>query len=143
LILLAWLAAGCAAGGGLDGFPRAEVTVAGQPWLVAVADEAAERARGLTGVEDLGALRGMLFVFPEDTTGGFWMKGTPLALDIAFFGADGSLVDLLEMIPCEADPCPVYQPAGIYRYALEVPLGGFAAVEDLRLGPESLPADGG
>ena len=132
------LVAGCASGGGLDGFPRAEVTVAGQPWLVAVADETAERARGLMGVEDLGAVRGMLFVFPEDSTGGFWMKDTPLALDIAFFGADGSLVDLLEMAPCPADPCPRYRAAGPYRYALEVPAGGFAGLEDLRLDPASL-----
>ena len=52
---------------------------------MAVADEAGERAQGLMGVTDLGSLRGMLFVFPEDTISGFWMKGTPLALDIAFF----------------------------------------------------------
>ncbi|MFH1329856.1 MAG: DUF192 domain-containing protein [Actinomycetota bacterium] len=141
-MLLALVTAGCAGGSGLEGFPRAEVTVAGQPWLVAVAEEAAERARGLMGVEDLGALRGMLFVFPEDSADGFWMKDTPLALDIAFFAADGSLVDRFAMAPCPADPCPTYRAAGLYRYALEVPAGGFAGLGDLSLDPASLAAGG-
>ncbi len=103
-----------------------------------MADDAGERVRGLTGVVDLGGLRGMLFVFPDDGTAAFWMKDTVLALDIAFFAADGSLVDLLEMAPCTADPCPLYQPADAYRYALEVPTGGFAGVEGLRLDPASV-----
>ena len=128
--------------GGLPGFPTEEVVVGGETWEVAVADDAAERARGLMGVADLGGLRGMLFLFPADGTAAFWMKDTLLALDVAFFAADGSLVDLLEMTLCEAEPCPVYQPSGAYRYVLEVPAGGFSGVEDLRLDPESLPAGG-
>ena len=132
------LLAACAAEGSLGEFPRDEVTVAGQAWQVAVADEAGERAQGLMGVTDLGSLRGMLFVFPEDTISGFWMKGTPLALDIAFFAADGSLVDLLSMVPCPGEDCPIYQAAGPYRYALEVPAGGFAGLVGLRLDPASL-----
>ena len=114
----------------------------GEKWAVAVADDAAERARGLMGVADLGGLRGMLFVFPEESSTGFWMKDTVLALDVAFFAGDGSLVDLLEMVPCEADPCPVYRPAGPYRYALEVPAGGFSEVADLRLDPSPLSGEG-
>lgn len=109
---------------------------------MAVADDASERAQGLMGVEDLGDVHGMLFVFPGDTTAGFWMKGTLLALDIAFFASDGSLVDLVEMTPCTADPCPTYLAAGPYRYALEVPAGGFAGLEGLRLDPASVPAGG-
>lgn len=127
---------------GLPGFPTEEVVVGGETWEVAVADDAAERSRGLMGVSELGGLRGMLFLFPADLTAAFWMKDTVLALDVAFFAADGSLVDLLEMTPCEADPCPLYRPSGSYRYALEVPAGGFADVEDLRLEPGSLPAGG-
>lgn len=105
---------------------------------MAVADNPARRAQGLTGVEDLGDLAGMLFVFPEDTTAGFWMKDTPLALDIAFFAADGSLVGLLSMVPCPGDDCPTYRPAGTYRYALEVPAGGFSGLSGLRLDPASV-----
>lgn len=131
------LAAACA-GGALDGFERAEVTVAGRVWAVAVADEPSERERGLSGVTDLGDLAGMLFVFPHDTTAGFWMQDTLLSLDIAFFDAEGSLVDLLSMTPCPGEDCPTYRAAGPYRFALEVPAGGFGGVEDLRLDPASV-----
>ena len=142
-LLASVCAAACSSGApGLPGFPTREVAVGGETWAVAVADDEAERARGLMGVVDLGELRGMLFVFPGDGNAAFWMKGTLLPLDVAFFAADGSLVDLLEMVPCEADPCPVYEPGGVYRYALEVPAGGFAGVEDLRLDPELLPVGG-
>ncbi len=137
------LAAACSGGvRGLPGFVTREVVVGSERWPVAVAYDAAERARGLMGVVDLGELRGMLFVFPADGRAAFWMKDTLLALDVAFFAADGSLVDLLEMAPCAADPCPVYQPAGPYRYALEAPAGGFSGIEDLRLDPSSLPGGG-
>lgn len=131
------LAVACA-GGALDGFGRDEVTIGGRVWPVAVADEPGERAQGLSGVTDLGDFAGMLFVFAEDTTAGFWMKGTPLALDIAFFAADGSLVDLASMAPCPGEDCPTYRAAGPYRFALEVPAGGFAGLEDLRLDPASV-----
>lgn len=110
----------------------------GEDWSVAVADDAAERARGLMGVVDLGGHRGMLFVFPEDTTASFWMKGTPLPLDVAFFAADGSLVGVVAMAPCTADPCPAYRAPGPYRFALEVPAGGFAGVASLTLDPASV-----
>lgn len=135
--------AACSAGGhGLPGFPTAEVLVGDERWAVAVAGDPAARARGLMGVADLGGLRGMLFVFEVDTRAHFWMKDTLLALDIAFFSADGSLLDVLEMEPCPGDPCPAYGPGAPYRYALEVPAGGFANLDDLRLDPGSIPGAG-
>ncbi|MCJ7726565.1 MAG: DUF192 domain-containing protein [Acidimicrobiia bacterium] len=112
-------------GGLLEGFAEIEIQVGGESWTVAFADTAALRSRGLMGVTDLGELRGMLFAWDEDVESGFWMKDTLIPLDIAFFAADGSVVDLLSMVPCEADPCPSYRPGGPYRWALEVPAGGF------------------
>jgi uncharacterized membrane protein (UPF0127 family) len=63
---------------------------------------------------------GMLFVFPEDTTGGFWMKNTRVPLTIVFFDAEGKRVRKLSMAPCRSDPCPVYNPKRWYRFALEL-----------------------
>lgn len=137
------LASACASGiRGLPGFPTAEVLVGGEHWPVAVAADEAARAQGLMGVSDLEGLRGMLFVFESDGTAGFWMKDTLLRLDVAFFAADGSLVDLLSMEPCPGDPCPVYRPGAAYRYALEVPAGGFTGIADLHLDPGSVPGAG-
>ena len=113
---------------GLEGFTTSTVVLDGSELVVAVADTPSLRRRGLMGVTDLGGLDGMLFVFPTDTVGGFWMKNTLLELDIAFFDADGRLVDGFTMEPCRADPCPTYRPAGAYRYALETPVGTLEGV---------------
>jgi len=138
---VALVASACAGGGaGPAGFGRAEIVLGGERWPVAVADDPAERAAGLSGVEGLGEVRGMLFAFPEDTTAAFWMKGTLLALDVAFFAADGSLVGRAEMVPCASEPCPTYSPGGPYRYALEVPAGGLDGMAALLLDPSSLPS---
>ena len=43
-------------------------------------------------VTDLPEGAGMLFVFPEEKMGSFWMKDTLIPLDIAFFDANRRLV---------------------------------------------------
>jgi uncharacterized protein len=63
---------------------------------------------------------GMLFVFPADTTGGFWMKNTLVPLRIVFFNASGKRVRALRMTPCREDPCRIYDPGRVYRFALEL-----------------------
>lgn len=63
---------------------------------------------------------GMLFVFPSDTTGGFWMKNTLVPLRILFFDARGKRVRALRMTPCREDPCRIYEPGRRYRFALEL-----------------------
>jgi uncharacterized membrane protein (UPF0127 family) len=69
---------------------------------------------------------GMLFLFEEETAGGFWMKNTLIPLSIAFVGGDGTILRILDMEPCEADPCEIYDPGVAYASALEVNQGAFA-----------------
>jgi uncharacterized protein len=76
-------------------------------------------------VEKLPKNEGMLFVFPEKTYGGFWMKNTLIPLSIAFLDSEGRILKILDMVPCKEDDCPTYQPALFYHYALEVNLGWF------------------
>jgi uncharacterized protein len=101
----------------------------GQPVTVRleVAADPASRTRGLSGRRSVPPGSGMVFLYPVDTTGGFWMKDTLVPLSIAFVAANGQVVSVSEMVPCQADPCPVYQPARPYRYAVELPAGAFAA----------------
>jgi uncharacterized protein len=124
----------------IDGYPEAIVTIRPTDGStitvpVKVADEPERRQRGLMHVPELPDGTGMLFVFEEDSAGGFWMKNTLVPLDIAYIDADGEVVDILAMDPCEADPCPSYTPGSPYRAALEVPQGWFAA-EGVRVGDE-------
>jgi uncharacterized membrane protein (UPF0127 family) len=103
-------------------------------WL---ADDGAERGRGLMGVTDLGDAAGMAFLFDEATSGSFYMFQTPSPLSIAWFAPDGDHVGSADMEPCLDTPageCPLYSPDATYDLAIEVFDGG---LEPLGLGSGS------
>jgi uncharacterized membrane protein (UPF0127 family) len=131
MLAVAVVIAGCGTDepAGLEGFDTTTIAIDERELTVAVAETPDQRSQGLMGVTDLGGLDGMLFVFPSETGGGFWMKNTLIPLDIAFFDSAGLLVDRLAMVPCTADPCPSYRPGGAYRYAVEAPEGDLAFVD--------------
>ncbi|MGH3023054.1 MAG: DUF192 domain-containing protein [Gaiellaceae bacterium] len=110
-----------------DAGPRVVIeTEAGEVVLdVEVADSAEERQVGLMNRESLPRDAGMIFLFEENSSGGFWMKNTLIPLSIAFADAGGSILRILDMEPCEADPCEIYDPGVFYRSALEVNQGAF------------------
>jgi uncharacterized membrane protein (UPF0127 family) len=92
---------------------------------VEIADDDAERERGLMERTELDPDAGMVFVYPSDVSGAFWMKNTLIPLSIAFYAGDGRIVKILDMEPCREDPCPLYDPGVPYRGALEVNQGAF------------------
>jgi hypothetical protein len=96
-----------------------ELTLDGVPFQPELALTSEARARGLMKRRRAPA-DGMLFVFSRPTSGGFWMKNTLVPLTIVFFNADGERVRRLSMTPCRADPCPIYNPGRLYRFALEL-----------------------
>ena len=91
----------------------------GVPFRPELALTSASRSLGLMNRRRAPA-DGMLFVFPEDTRGGFWMKNTLVPLTIVFFNADGKRVRKLSMTPCRQASCPIYDPGRRYRFALEL-----------------------
>ena len=100
--------------------PHARVAVRVE---IAATDEA--RERGLMFRTRLAPRAGMAFLFSRDVTAAFWMKNTLIPLSVAFFDARGKIVRILDMAPCRAEPCPVYDPRTSYRGALEVNRGAF------------------
>jgi uncharacterized membrane protein (UPF0127 family) len=110
-------------------FGHGDVVIRGAERPVSVAVEIAEtdeqRRFGLMFRKFLPDEAGMVFLFAEDTTGGFWMKNTLIPLSIAFYDRTGRIVRILDMEPCTAEPCPVYKPGVAYRGALEVNRGAF------------------
>jgi uncharacterized membrane protein (UPF0127 family) len=91
-----------------------------------VADTADERHRGLTGVTNLGAAAGMLFLFDVEGTPRFHMSQTPMPLDIAFFNANGDFVSGAAMDPCldqASSRCERYSPDAPVQAAIELPRG--------------------
>jgi len=90
---------------------------------VEIADEWPEMERGLMYRESLPEDEGMLFIFSRSGNYPFWMKNTLIPLDAIYISANGTIVDILQMEPCIADPCPTYPPDGDARYVLEVNKG--------------------
>jgi uncharacterized membrane protein (UPF0127 family) len=95
---------------------------------VAVADTPGSRSRGLMGVDDFGAVDGMVFVYDAPTETSFYMKDVPVPLDIAFVGADGTVLAVQTMAICPAEPCPTYRSPAPFVWALETPSGGLAGI---------------
>jgi uncharacterized membrane protein (UPF0127 family) len=91
---------------------------------VEIADTPDARARGLMYRRDLGADAGMLFVFPNESDQHFWMKNTPIPLDMVFVGKQEHIVGIVrEAQPFSTTPLRVGVPS---LYVLEVN-GGFCA----------------
>ena len=118
-IVLAALLATVVAAAGSGNTAATKLTLDGAALRPELALTPAARARGLMNRKP-APVDGMLFVFPERTTGGFWMKNTLVPLTIAFFDAGGKRVRKLSMTPCLEDPCPIYDPGRRYRFALEL-----------------------
>ena len=97
----------------------ANLRLDGVPFRPELALTSASRSLGLMNRRRAPA-DGMLFVFPEDTSGGFWMKNTLVPLTIVFFNGSGRRVRRLSMTPCRQESCPIYDPGRLYRFALEL-----------------------
>jgi hypothetical protein len=91
---------------------------------VEVADTPDERAQGLMGRGSLAEDAGMLFIWPEDSASGFWMKDTLIPLSVAFIAGDGTIVHIEDMEPQDET---LHRSPEPFRYAVEVNQGWFEA----------------
>lgn len=73
-----------------------QIDTAGGPkaFRVEVAADMASQQRGLMYRRDLAPDAGMLFDFHREAKVTFWMKNTPLPLDMVFIGQDGRVVSI-------------------------------------------------
>jgi uncharacterized membrane protein (UPF0127 family) len=75
--------------------PLKIVTASGEhDLLVEIADDEAERERGLMYRPPLADDRGMLFEFPDSAERSFWMRNTPSSLDIIYIDPTGMIVSI-------------------------------------------------
>ena len=129
-------AGGCARAGGHW------VELSGHRFTVEVADDDAERARGLMFRDELPQSHGMVFIHEREEPQAYWMKNTRIPLDILYFDSRRRLVSQQRDVPpCSAgDRCPPYPSAAPARYVLELNAGEAARMSlangsELRLGP--------
>ena len=90
-------------------------------FTVEIADDPVERARGLMFRQTMARDHGMLFDFASDGPRQFWMKNTPLSLDIIFIAGNGEVVSIAQgTTPFSTDGIPSEKDA---RFVLEVNAG--------------------
>ncbi|WP_312526613.1 DUF192 domain-containing protein [Paracoccus sp. (in: a-proteobacteria)] len=78
---------------------------------VEIADDAAERAKGLMFRKELAQGKGMLFVYQAPQPVSFWMRNTLIPLDIVYLDAQGVIRHIHEMAkPLDETPLPGHAP---------------------------------
>jgi uncharacterized protein len=99
--------------------------------IVEVADTADAQTRGLMYRNHLDADAGMIFLFPGESDRAFWMKNTPLPLDMIFIAKDGRIAG----IHANAEPFTLKTiSVGAPSQAVLEVNGGFAAAHGLAVG---------
>ena len=123
LVLLSLLS-GCASAGNW-------VELGGQRYKVEIADDDAERARGLMFRDELAAGSGMIFIHDQEEPQAYWMKNTKIPLDILYFDSQRRLVgQQRDVPPCSAgDMCPPYPSFNPALYVLELNAGQAAKLK--------------
>jgi uncharacterized protein len=82
-----------------------------------------EKARGLMGVTKLTDEQGMAFMYDAETRMSFWMKDTPLDLDIAFIARDGTVLEVRTMTAGDTETTS--STTDQVRFAIEMRAGWF------------------
>ncbi len=102
---------------------------------VEIAATPEKREVGLMYRRELPLNRGMLFIFPAEKVNSFWMKNTPIPLDMIFISRERKIVGIVhETVPFSLDGRSVSVPS---QYVLEINGGlsrryGFKAGDAVR-----------
>ncbi|MCX7305372.1 MAG: DUF192 domain-containing protein [Hyphomicrobiales bacterium] len=105
----------------VDPAPLVVETKSGErSFTIEIADDPSERSAGLMFRDAMDDDHGMLFVFPDSKLLGFWMKNTPMPLDLVFIGDDGKVKDIL---PGEPFSEALIAPGEPTRFVLELKRG--------------------
>ena len=85
---------------------------------VEIAATPEKRERGLMYRRELPPDHGMLFIFPAEKVNSFWMKNTPIPLDMIFISRERKIVGIVhETLPFSLDGRSVTGPS---QYVLEI-----------------------
>lgn len=106
--------------------PTTMVRVGSGVFMSRIADDDAERIKGLSGVKSLSDTDGLLFDFEREALWGIWMKDMKIPIDIIWLNEDKEVVYIVEQAPAELGTSKTYQPEDPARYVLEVKAGAVA-----------------
>lgn len=115
-VLFAFVLLGaCSQGQSSSALPTAKIVIDTKngptAFQVEIAADDASRRKGLMFRTELAPDAGMLFDFQQAKYVGFWMKDTPLSLDMLFIRADGTVSTIAsDTIPYSEDVVPSSEP---------------------------------
>lgn len=95
-----------------------------------IANDDASRERGLMHRTRLNPGDGMAFFFPKSSPYRFWMKDTPIPLDMLFVDEQGRIVYIATAKPLSLEPIGPARPVNV---VIEI-AGGRAAREGISVG---------
>lgn len=76
-----------------------EIEIGDKKYKVQIARTEEEKEKGLQGVTSLSEDEGMLFIYDEPQTVGFWMDSTEIPLDIIFINDDEEVISIYQGEP--------------------------------------------
>jgi uncharacterized membrane protein (UPF0127 family) len=100
-----------------------DVTIEGKLIRLQLAIEAEELRRGLMYRKKMGENDGMIFLYTKPQRMSFWMRNTPLPLDVGFISSDGVLQEYYPLYPY--DETSVVSRSDELQFALELNQGWF------------------
>lgn len=103
--------------------PTTEVRVGSAVFNVRIADTDTAREKGLSGVENLGPMDGLLMVFQGDGTWGIWMKDMKVPLDIVWLNDEKKVIYIVTDASPALGISKTFVPNEPARYVLEVIAG--------------------
>ena len=124
----------------VGGFIRPEsrlgvLSVGSAKLQVQIVSDERSRAQGLSGRKELGSDEGMLFVFEEQGSHGFWMKGMEFPLDFIWIRG-GRVIGIDSNAPPDSSAEPkVYFPPEPVDNVLEIN-AGLAKIFGIKVGDQ-------
>ena len=109
---------------------------------IEIAETDSARQRGLMDRRSLSTRQGMLFIFPDADARSFWMRNTPVPLDIIFVAPDSQVVNIVRRTtPLSQERVESTGPA---QYVVEVRAGfsdRFGLTDSTRIRWRRLPQE--
>jgi uncharacterized protein len=118
--------------GSIEGREIKQIFVEENELSVWTAKNAREYSQGLSGVQDLKEVDGMLFIFPEPNIPYFWMKDMNFPLDIIWINKEMIIKGVEHSVLPESYP-EKFEPKTPIKYVLEV-RGGWVERAGVEIG---------
>lgn len=102
---------------------QSTLQLAGKSYAATILTTEDEREKGLSGTSSLAADRAMLFVFPNDSKWGIWMKDMNYPIDIVWLDSGNKVVHMVKNAQPSSYPDTIFQPDKPARYVIELASG--------------------